>query len=164
MALKEQNSKLADSIAMLPGDNAEAHRRIMVDVLDNLPRALRLANGAVESPEFSNAIGTIESAHQTADVYHVPTSRLQAVENQALLAAAAALHEIRDRKMFDDDQLPAMLDNLNKDINKATNTIGPLHDVDVTHAFNTLENVLQRVTNDMNERFGAAGPGTPPPQ
>jgi hypothetical protein len=76
-----------------------------------------------------------------------------AAENQALLAAAAAVGEINWRYLYDDDQLPPLIDALNTKVSAAEKTIGPMHDLDATETFMALQAVVDRVSADMSERF-----------
>jgi hypothetical protein len=162
-ALVDRNAHLIADIAQFPGNNAGEHLAILVPTLDDLSKALQLANGPVQSPEFANRIAVIDSAYATASLVDLPRSRMEAVENQALLATSAALQEIKTRYLYDDDQLPPMLDTVGGDVTAAAASVGPLHDTDATHAFRSIEIAIQRISDDMTERFNVGTPLAPPP-
>ena len=141
-------------VARFPGKNADEHQQVLAAVLANLSKILRLANGPVESPEFANGIKVIDAAQTTASKSLLGRSRMEAVENQALRAATGALNEIAQRNLFDDTQLPDLLNKLMTQVYAATLSMGPMHDLDATSAFTALQAVVQQTTNDMVDRFG----------
>jgi hypothetical protein len=140
-------------VQRLPGVTAEDHRQVLVALLERLPRMLELANGPDMSPEFSNCISVITAAHSTVNDASVERRRMEAVENQALRAAATACGDIATRYLWDDDQLPPLLQTLNDTVNTADQSVGPMHDLDATYAFEALESVTDRIASDMSERF-----------
>jgi hypothetical protein len=142
-------------IQRLPGTSAQEHRQVLVSLLDRLPRMLELANGSVESPQFSNSIWVIKSAHDTVNDPDVDRRRMEAAENQALHATASAGGEITSRYLWDDDQLPPLLQNLTDYVTVADQSVGPMHDLDASNAFVAVQAVTDRIAYDLNERFPA---------
>jgi hypothetical protein len=156
--LVDHTNAFSQYIDEMPGTGGAEHRRLLVASLDELSKILRLANGSVESPEFINRIGVIDAAEKTASLPSIPRARMEAVENQALHSAYQALSEITTRYLFDDDQLPPLLDAVNDKVSTATGVIGPMHDLDATDAFGAIQAAVQRITDDMVARFTANGP------
>jgi hypothetical protein len=140
-------------VLRLPGVTAEDHRQTLVLLLDRLPKMLELANGSEMSPEFSNGISVITAAHATISDASVERRRMEAVENQALQSAASACGEITTRYLWDDDQLPPLLQSLNNAVTVAADSVGTMHDLDATYAFEALQAVMGRIAFDMGERF-----------
>jgi hypothetical protein len=115
---------------------------------------LQLANGPDQSPQFANRILVIDTAAKTASIPSLPRSRMEAVENEAIQCAYKALVEIQTRYLFDDDQLPPLLDAVNQKADATSSSMGPIHDLDSTEAFRAIQAAVQRITADMAERFG----------
>ena len=156
VALKADVGPFDADIQQLPGVTAEDHRMALLSLLNRLPRMLELANGSEMSPEFSNSISVITAAHATITDANVDRRRMEAVENQALQAAATACADIATRYLWDDDQLPPLLQNLNTTVTSAAGSVGPMHDLDATYAFDALQAVTDRIASDMSERFAPA--------
>jgi hypothetical protein len=164
-ALTERTAAFNDAVGDMPGATGGDHREALTAALDELSKILRLANGPVESPEFANRILVIDSAAKTTANPTIPRTRMEALENEALTAASKALAELTSRYLYDDDQLPPMLDALNTACGTALSTNGPGHDLDATEAFRDVATVVQRINDDMVERFGTspATDATAPP-
>jgi hypothetical protein len=152
-ALVTQTDQFDTDVERLPGVSAEEHRQILLALLDNLPKILRLANGPTESPDLQNRLSVIEGAKKTINDSGVDRRRMEAVENQALQAAAPALANIVSQYLYDDDQMPALLQTLNDKIDIAAGSVGPMHDLDATNAFTAMQAVVDRLTADMAERY-----------
>ncbi len=156
-------------VAQMPGSTGAEHRKLLVGVLRELSSILQLANGAEQSPQFMNRIRVIDAAATTAGDQLIPRARMEAVENQAIHSTYAALGEIQTRFLYDDAQLPPMLDIIDQKAQVADGSIGPMHDLDGTEAFRAIQVMVQQITTDMVDRFGiipvsdqSAAPVAPP--
>jgi hypothetical protein len=158
MQMVDHSKSFDQYVGQMPGGSGAEHRQLLVSSLTELSTILHLANGKIESPEFETRISVINSAAKTASIRSIPRARMEAVENQALQSAYQALIEIQTRYLFDDDQLPPMLDVVGEKMNTALGVIGPMHDLDATEAFRAIDAAVQRITNDMVARFTANGP------
>jgi hypothetical protein len=143
-----------DIVAQMPGNSGADHRKLLIGALGELSTLLKLANGPVQSPEFANRISVIDEAQKTVGIPSLPYERMTAVENDALHAAAKAFGEIDRRVLFDDDQLPAMIDNLTQKTDAAATVVGPMHDLSAAEAFQSAQLLVKRITDDMQARFG----------
>jgi hypothetical protein len=146
-ALIDQTNQFDANAELLPGSNAEAHRQILLPLLGELEQILKLGNGPDESPEFKNRLAVIEAARVTVSDPAVNRRRMEAVENQALQSAAPALAQIAARYLYDDDQLPALLQTLNDKNEIAATSVGPIHDVDAANAFAAMQAAVDRIAS-----------------
>lgn len=146
-------------VVQMPGGSGAAHRQLLVGALGELSTAIQLANGSTQSPEFANRIAVIDASAKTASIPSIPRARMEAVENEAIRAAYKALNEIASRYLFGDDQLPPMLDAVDKNTDVTVASMGPIHDQESTETFRAIQSVLQRITDDMVERFGTVSAG-----
>ncbi len=153
-------SKLSDDAAGLPGHSEADHRAAAAAVLADLNRALRLAYGRDPSPGFTDDVTVVDAAAVTVAMPDVPRGRMEGAETQALHAAAAALGEIATRVLYDDPDLPPLVDAAAARADAARDSQGPLHDGDVTDAVHADQLALNRVSADLDERFNG-GPAVP---
>jgi hypothetical protein len=165
MKMVDHTNTFNQDVAQMPGTSGGEHRRLLVGTLQELSIILHLANGKVESPEFTNRLAVIDNSANVASIASIPRARMEGVENESLQAAYQALAEISSRYLFDDDKLPPMVDAIGEKITTAAGTTGPMHDLDATDAFRAIQTVVQRVTDDMLARFTANAPAdtTPSP-
>jgi hypothetical protein len=49
--------------------------------------------------------------------------------------------------------MPTLLQTLNEKIDTAAGSVGPMHDLDATNAFDAMQAVVDRMTADMAERY-----------
>jgi hypothetical protein len=143
-----------DIAAQMPGNGGADHRKLLITSLSELSTILKLTNGPVQSPEFANRIAVIDDAQKTVTIPSLPYDRMTAVENAALHAAVKAFEEIQRRVLFDDDQLPPMIENLTQKVDAAATVVGPMHDLSAAEAFQSMQILVKRVTDDMQLRFG----------
>jgi hypothetical protein len=143
-------------VAQLPGSDGTAHRIATVRVLQTLSRALQLVNGPNESPAFANRLGVVEASCATISDQTIPRGRMEAAENQALVAAVDALDEVSTKYLFDDDMLPALVKAAHEKVTAALASQGPMHDLDATAGFAAVQSLLREETNAFVERFGNA--------
>lgn len=162
-AMMADHAKLfSQFVAEMPGDSGTAHRQLLVQSLGELSLVLQSANGPEMSPEFDNSIKVIDSSAKTAGDQTIPRARMEAVENEAIQSAAKAMDEIGTRYLYQDDQLPPMLDAVHQKVDSAVTVMGPMHDLDATEAFRAIEAAVQRMTADMEESFGGPPAGEAP--
>jgi hypothetical protein len=158
-ALVQEDDQFDQAVQQLPGSSAEEHRQALVMLLDRLPKILKLINGEVESPEFKNRIKVIMAAKATVSQEGVDRRRMEAVENQALQSASPTFAAFAALYLYDDKDLPPLMDSLSSAITIASKSVGPMHDLDATYAFVKLQAVVDRFTADLVDRFlTEAGP------
>jgi len=158
-------AKFNDDISAFPGTTGAEHRQTLVVALDDLGRILRLINGPVQSPGFTNSLAIIAESKQTATIQSIPRERMEAVENQALQATASALNELVTRYLLDKDQLPGLLETLNTKVATAATVQGPMHDLDATDSFRAVAAVVQQMTDDLKAMVSESpSSGTPAPE
>ena len=148
-------------VAMLPGHTEGDHRAAAAAALSDLAAALPVAYGAGPSPAFTADVNVVAAAATTVSVTDVPRARMAAAENQALHAAVSGLRRVADHVLYDDADLPPLLDTAAMAADAGRSTLGPLHDADATSAFGAIGVALHRVDDDFQQRF--ANVAEPPP-
>lgn len=156
-------ARFDDALSGLPGHTAADHRQFAADALSALTDALRLAYGVNPPPGFDSDVVVVDAAARTLAVPGVPRTRMEAAENQALHAAAAAVGEIATRVLYDDADLPPLASDAAAHADAARLTQGPLHDGDATDALRSLDVALHRVGDDLHDRFTPSEPPLPSP-
>ncbi len=141
-------------VGQLPGDNGTDHRRLTLSMLDNLIRILELANGPDQSPAFANRIGVIKSSRDSLNDQTIPRPRMEASENQILVAAVDALDEVSTRFLFDDDKLPDLVKTAREKVSAALKSQGPIHDIDASAGFGAVRALVRAEADGFIERFG----------
>ena len=159
-AVSSALSRYDADLARLPGHTEADHRAAAAAALTDLTAALRVAYGADPPPVFATDVSVVDAAAVTVGTAGVPRGRMEAAETQALHAAVDALGVIAMRVLFDDTDLPTLLDAAAAKADAARLSQGPLHDGDATDAFRAIGDCLHRVSADLNERF-ANGPMVP---
>jgi hypothetical protein len=159
--------KLAAEIDSLPGENGSQHRAIAAETLKNLSRFLVLADGPVQTPGFANRIMVIDQAQKTVAKPMVPRGRLVAAENEALHVAVLAAGDIARSYLFDDAELPKLIETAKAQINAIDgidSVNGSVHDRVMATAMSSLKPVLLQIDQDLDAEFGSAtGPAEPAP-
>jgi hypothetical protein len=146
-------SKFDAHLADLPGHSESEHRVAAAAALADLTDAVRLAYGPNPAPGYANDVATIDAAAQAVAIPDVPHGRVVAQENQATHAATSALSTVAGRVLFDDAELPPLIDIATAKAEAARQSQGPLHDGDATDALTALDAVLHRVDADLQGRF-----------
>jgi hypothetical protein len=171
MDLNALTPKLAEEIDSLPGETGSQHRLIAAGLLKDLSRFLVLADGPVQTPGFANRIMVIDQAQKTVANPTIPRARLIAAENQALHVAVLATEDIARNYIFDDAELPKLIDAAKAKINAVDGideTNGPVHDRVMASAMDSLKPVLLQIDQDLDAEFGSATgpvePAQPAPQ
>src|ERR1700722_17247253 len=85
--LSERIESLNQSIAQLPGTSQGDHQRTAAEILDNLSKILRLAQGTSVTPEFMNRIQLVNDAQAVLAHTNMEPTRAEASENEAVRAA-----------------------------------------------------------------------------
>jgi hypothetical protein len=147
--------QFTDQVADLPGSDGSEHRKLVVGALDSLIRILQLANGPDESPAFANRLGVVTHARATVANDTIPRGRMEAAENEALVASTDALDEISKRFLFDDAKLPALDQAARSAVSIALKSKGPMHDIDASDTLSAIQAVVREQTDYLIARFGS---------
>ena len=148
--VEEMNSALGD----LPGSSTEDHRQRADDILKNLAKVLRLAEGNNASPEFENRLAVVEASEATLSHANLPRPQMEASENEAVRASIAALEQITGRYLGDDEKIPPMLDTAKGQLDSMYTIGGPMHDLVASDGLRAVGEVIKRVSSDLIERNG----------
>jgi hypothetical protein len=147
--------QFGQQVAQMPGTDGTDHRERAADALGTLSRVLQLVNGPDESPSFANRLNVVKAARETIADPTIPRERLEAAENQALVAAVDALDEVSTRYLFDDEKLPDLVKTARDKVNAALQSQGPMHDVDASTAFTAVDALVRAETDAFIDRFGS---------
>jgi hypothetical protein len=160
--LADRNKQLQDQLAQLPGSSADEHRQIVAGIFDNFSKMVQLAQGTDMPPNFTNRLMVIIGAQEVLSDSSIPRERMEAVENDGTYAILSSLQQIIDAHLWDDQQLPPMLDDASVAVKQMEFTRGPMHDLDASTALKALGAVMQRVSDDLYEEFGQVPPAAEP--
>ena len=159
--LDDALARFDDNVERMPGHTQEDHRSAAAGALSALADALRAAHGTgTISPAYTSDLDIVTAAAATVAKPDVPRERMAAAENQAFHAATSALRTVSTRVLFDDAELPPLVDGSADKADAARQQLGPLHDADATDAFRAIQLTLHRVDADLRKRF-AGGPPVP---
>jgi len=156
--LSQRVEELNASLAGLPGESTEEHRKMAADIFENLSKILRLAMGNDANPQFNNRIAVIDGSQATLSNANLPRPQLEASENEAVRASIAALEQIQAKFLSDDDTISSLLEQARAQLDAMYKTGGPMHDLVAADGIHAVNDVVQRVNSDLVERYGKSAP------
>jgi hypothetical protein len=154
--LSQRIERLNQAISELPGTSQDEHQQSAAEILDNLSKILRLAQGSDVTPKFMNRINVVDEAHAVQVQPDMSAARAEASENEAVRAALDILQPIAVRDEPKDDRLAGLFNSALTKLDAMYATTGPMHDLAAKEGFQALSRVLSRLSDDLVGQFGAA--------
>ncbi len=153
--LAQRADDIDQTLAQLPGSTLTDHRHIVIDLLANVSKALRLAAGTQTTYAFDNRASLIDHSRAALRQQGVERPQIEAAENEAARAMLDAMDEIVAKHLSDDDQLAAMIQTVREKLDPMYSTDGPMHELVATDEFKGIGQAIRRMSDDLVERFGA---------
>ena len=147
------SSQIQRLLEQLPGGTADEHRSIVADLLGNFSKALRLPQGNRLTPEFQSQVAVIDHARWVLSQPDVPRERVSALENEAARSILASAEDLAASRMTGDEKLKAIIESARSSVDTMFSTTGAMHDLDASAGFRTLGKIVQRISDDMNQRI-----------
>lgn len=153
--LTERIGILNQTIAQLPGKSQQEHQQIAAEVMDDLWKILRLAQGTTVTPEFMNRIQLVNDAQAVLSHMNMEPTRAEASENEAVRAALDILEPIAARDEPADTVLAGLFNQARVKLDGMYAVTGPMHDLAAKDGFEALSRLLSRMNDDLMGQFGA---------
>jgi hypothetical protein len=147
---------LNQAIEKLPGKSQEEHQQIAVEVLDNLSKILRLAQGSAVNPQFMNRIHLVNDSKAVLARTDMEPTRAEASENEAMRAALDILEPVAARDEPKDVELGEWFNGVRAKLDAMYSATGPMHDLAAKDGFAALSKLLGRMNEDLTSEFGTA--------
>ncbi len=154
--LQQEAGQFHEQVAQLPGSNSQEHWQIVGTALDSLAKILELAQGPGATLDFANHLDLVQASRATIGQADVPAQRAEAAENEAIRASIDSLEQIAAAHLPEDHHLEELVDAARATLGRLYSDSGPLHDLSAAKSMTAVDRIVERISQDMNERMAGA--------